>query len=169
MLARTIKKVHLTTTTKRCFTYDMREIKAMNSALQRKINVLKMFTEYKTFNYEQPEMTYDKKTGNVTIIDPKDRVQEKKRIIKNTDEVNQMKKQLYDELGLDQDGLPKDTTDPKKVDVNELSERLKRLRENIPDNLDFDPNQFYQFSRDFMRVDIGLMIQRPPIFVHLRN
>jgi hypothetical protein len=46
----------------------------MNAKLQRKINVLRMFTDYKTFNYEQPEMTYDKKTGNVTIIDPKDKV-----------------------------------------------------------------------------------------------
>jgi hypothetical protein len=28
---------------------------------------------------------------------------------------------------------------------------------------------FYQFTRDFMRVDVGLMIQRPPVFVHMRE
>ena len=32
-----------------------------------------------------------------------------------------------------------------------------------------DPAQFYVFSRDFMRVDVGLMIQRAPIFMHMRD
>ena len=34
------------------------------------------------------------------------------------------------------------------------------------EELDIDPSHFYVFSRDQMRVDIGLMIQRPPIFLH---
>ena len=32
-----------------------------------------------------------------------------------------------------------------------------------------DPSQFYAFSRDKMRIDVGLMIQRPPIFVRMRD
>jgi hypothetical protein len=44
-----------------------------------------MYTEHKTFNYEQPRMTYDKATGEVTIHDPKDEIKEK-RIINNLDE-----------------------------------------------------------------------------------
>jgi len=35
--------------------------------------------------------------------------------------------------------------------------------------LDIDPTNFYVFSRDFMRVDVGLMIQRPPIFMQMRQ
>jgi len=35
--------------------------------------------------------------------------------------------------------------------------------------MEVDPSQFYVFSRDFMRVDVGLMIQRPPIFMTMRK
>jgi hypothetical protein len=34
---------------------------------------------------------------------------------------------------------------------------------------DLDPTAFNVFSRDFMRVDVGLMIQRPPIFLTMRD
>lgn len=52
--------------------YNVNEIRKLQNKLQRKINILKMFTEYQDFNYEPPQMTYDKATGNVTIIDPKE-------------------------------------------------------------------------------------------------
>jgi hypothetical protein len=45
-----------------------------------------MFTDHKKFNYEQPRMTYDKTTGDVTIHDPKDDIKQN-RIINNIDEV----------------------------------------------------------------------------------
>lgn len=32
-----------------------------------------------------------------------------------------------------------------------------------------DPSMYYAFTKDFMRVDIGLMIQRPPIFMYMRK
>jgi hypothetical protein len=34
---------------------------------------------------------------------------------------------------------------------------------------DIDPSSFPVFSRDFMRVDVGLIIQRPPIFMHFSD
>ncbi len=34
---------------------------------------------------------------------------------------------------------------------------------------DVDPTAFHVFSRDFMRVDVGLLIQRPPIFMTMRE
>jgi hypothetical protein len=79
---------NLVSTQTRQFGYDIKEIEAMNAALQRKLNVLRMFTEYKDFNYEQPQMDYDKATGNVTILDPRDRVKPKKKIITSVDEIN---------------------------------------------------------------------------------
>lgn len=37
------------------------------------------------------------------------------------------------------------------------------------EDVQFDDSQFYVFSKDMMRVDIGLMIQRPPIFMRMRD
>lgn len=36
-------------------------------------------------------------------------------------------------------------------------------------DFDLDPSAFLVFSRDFMRVDVGLMIQRAPIFMTMRD
>ena len=36
-------------------------------------------------------------------------------------------------------------------------------------DFDMDPSAFHIFSRDFMRVDVGLFIQRPPIFMTMRE
>lgn len=36
-------------------------------------------------------------------------------------------------------------------------------------DFDIDPTAFQVFSRDFMRVDVGLLIQRPPIFLTMRD
>ena len=43
-------------------------------------------------------MTYDKKTGDVTIIDPSEH--KKKKIIRNVDEVEAARQALFAELGL---------------------------------------------------------------------
>ena len=40
----------------------------MDQKLKRKLNKLRMFTEDREFTYEPPQMTYDKATGDVTII-----------------------------------------------------------------------------------------------------
>lgn len=60
----------------------------MHQRLMRKINVLRMYTDQAEFGYEQPKMTYDKKTGEVTIeeVDKKN-----DRIIKSVDEVRTAK------------------------------------------------------------------------------
>ena len=34
---------------------------------------------------------------------------------------------------------------------------------------DIDPTEFFVFSRDFLRVDVGLIIARPPIFLTMRK
>ena len=78
----------------RNFAYDAMEIKRMNAELQRKINVLKMFTKEREWNYEQPQMTYDKETGDVTIHTASELLK-KKKIIRNFDDVEKMKEQLH--------------------------------------------------------------------------
>ena len=109
----------------------MREIARMNAQLQRKINILKLFTEEKEWNYEKPEMTYDKATGEVTIHEKE---KKNKRIINNLDEYEQSKQDLYKELGLESDGLPGDGTDTEKLRAG-----LRELELKGVEDLDVDP------------------------------
>ena len=105
----------------RSFGYDMREIRKLNARLQRKINVLKLYTEHTDYNYEQPTMTYDRETGDVTIHDPTDKKKQKK-IIRSVDETEKAKHELLKELGLDADGFPTDKK-PSEVDAEALGEK----------------------------------------------
>jgi len=97
-------------------------------------------------------MTYDKATGDVTIHDPKNDVKQN-RIINNIDEAIEEKKKLFEELDLDSEGLPKGPIEPE-----ELAKKYKKIKESMIEELDIDPSQFYAFSRDKMRIDVGLMI-----------
>lgn len=107
-------------------------------------------------------MTYDKATGDVTIHE---KSQKTKRFIKSFDDVEKMRKELYEENDLDEQGLPKEGADPDK-----LKDSLKQsaLRQQM-EHLDIDPSVFYAFTSDLMRVDVGLIIQRPPIFLRMRE
>jgi hypothetical protein len=111
-----------------------------------------MFTDHKKFNYEQPRMTYDKTTGDVTIHDPKDDIKQN-RIINNIDEVLEEKQKLFEELELDSEGMP-----TKPIDVEELSEKYKIVKKQFEEEYEVDPSQFYAFARDKMRIDVGMMI-----------
>jgi len=42
-----------------------------------------MFTQYETYNYQQPEMEYDRATGDVTILDPDRNKPEPPKVIMN--------------------------------------------------------------------------------------
>ena len=54
------------------------------------------------------------------------------------------------------------------MNMDSVKDDFKRYREEFSKEYDFDPGQFYVFSRDFMRVDVGLMISRPAIFARMR-
>ena len=115
-------------------------------------------------------MTYNKETGDVIIHDPSEK-KAKKKIIRSLDEQETAKRQLFDELGLDSDGFPKDKK-ASEVDPEELAQKhlegMKRINAES-DSFNLDPSMYYAFTKDFMRVDIGLMIQRPPIFLYMRK
>jgi hypothetical protein len=67
-----------------------------------------MFGEFKDFNYEKPNMVYDKKSGEMKILDAKKGAKEvKKRMIKSMDDMIKEKKALFTEVGLDDEGRPK--------------------------------------------------------------
>ena len=125
----------------------------MNAQLQRKINVIKMFTKEKEWNYEEPNMTYDKETGDVTIH-ASIKSQRKKRIINSVDDVEKLRKQLEKEQGLEEDGLPKEGADLNHIKQKLVDDELKMLEER----LEIDPSNFYAFTTDMMRIDVGLII-----------
>ena len=55
------------------------------------------------------------------------------------------------------------------VKQQELIRRAERIRESFKADYDFDPAQFYCFSKDMLRIDVGLIIQRAPIFMRFRE
>ena len=147
----------------RSFSYDHGEIKKLELKVRRKLQILRMFSDLKDFDYEPPQMQYDKKTGEVKIIEKKQGAN--KKVIGNVDDLEKEKKALFAELGLDEEGKPKNPKEP----VEKVAEKIKAAQDRMIRDFDVDPTAFHVFSRDFMRVDVGLLIQRPPIFMAMRE
>lgn len=78
------------------------------------------------------------------------------------------KQALYDELELEQDGFPKGA-DPSKVNTDDLATKLMQLKQSEVNKWESDPSLTYATTIDSMRVDVGLLIMRPPIFLHMRD
>ena len=121
----TTKKLLTPLSSVRHFAYSIKENDKLRSEINRKVNVLQMFTKYKDYNHKEPTMSYDSKTGEVTI---KEANQGKKRIIRDIDEISREKAKLYEELGLDSGGMPIGQ-DPEDVDKEQLSEKLRQVRD----------------------------------------
>jgi hypothetical protein len=110
-------------------------------------------------------MQFDRKTGEIKILEKKDDPAKRpKKIVQNLDDFNQEKAKLFKEMGLDSEGKSNNTKEP----VDKYAEKLKVASERMYEEFDVDPSGFYVFSRDNMRVDCGLIIQRPPIFLTMR-
>jgi len=127
----------------------------MKALLDRKFRVLQMYTTEKGFDYEPPQMEFDRKTGEIKILEKKEDEKKKpKKIVQNLEEFNKEKIKLYKELGLDEQGY---TTNPKEP-IDKYAEKLRKASDRMMEEYDVDPSGFYVFSRDDMRVDCGLII-----------
>lgn len=49
------------------FSYDHRELYKLEMQVKKKLNMLRIFTDLKEFNYEAPQMYYDKQSGEIKI------------------------------------------------------------------------------------------------------
>jgi hypothetical protein len=76
-------------------------VRELQFKFNRKLNVLRLFNEEPEFTYVPPQMTYDKATGDINIIDPK--AGKTKKIIKSFKELDAEKKKLFKELGINED------------------------------------------------------------------
>lgn len=86
-----------------------------------------MFSEHRKFNYIPPSMTYNKETGDVTIIEGKDMEDSKRKIITSVDEAKKVRQELFDELDLDDEGLPRNTP-VDEIDLDQHASKVKKLR-----------------------------------------
>ena len=96
---------------KACFSYDHGELKKLELKVKRKLQVLRMFSELKEFDYEAPSMSYDKKTGEINIeegkADKEAALKKKsKKMIGSMDDLEKERKALFAEVGLDEAGQP---------------------------------------------------------------
>lgn len=131
---------------------DYRELRALDLEFQRKLNMLRMHTEQREFNYQQPEMIYDKKTGDVKIIEKS--ANEKKNIIRSMDDLDRERQALTAEI------------EGRAPEVSEADAQAAAVSRFLKET-DVDPSTFPVMSRDGLRVDVGLIVQRPPIFAHV--
>lgn len=99
-------------------------------------------------------MIYDKATGDVEIIDKN--AGKKKKILRSVTDVSK-----------ERDAIEREIMGNDALDDEQKREQLTEILLDFTDKFDVDPTKFPVFSRDGMRVDIGLLVQRPPIFVKM--
>ena len=97
-------------------------------------------------------MYYDKTTGEIKIEEKAKDVGVKKRIVKNNDGLEKERLKILRAEGLAGSGAAEG------MKVDEYSDRILKATKRMNDELDIDPREFYVFSRDFMRVDVGLIV-----------
>ena len=125
---------------------------------------MKMVTEHADFTYEPPNMIYDKSTGDVQIIQKE--ILKKPTIIQSYDDMTREKAALLKEMGIKDGDLNNHDI---AGNLEETADVIYKVDDRIDKEWDFDPSKFNVFSRDQFRIDIGLIIMRPPIFLHMRD
>jgi len=96
----------------------------MRLAVERRLRVMRYYTEEKDFDYEPPEMYYDKKSGEIKIAEKKaDPNAKSRKLIKNTDDVERERKRLFKEEGLNEEGKMDDLNTP----VDKYAEKIKKV------------------------------------------
>ena len=54
---------------RRNFVVDIRDLHALRNKLRKKAALLNVLVDYNKFDYEKPEMKYDKDTGDITLVE----------------------------------------------------------------------------------------------------
>jgi hypothetical protein len=92
----------------------------MQSKIERQFKILDMYTEHREFNYEPPQMTYDRATGEINILERK--VEKKtSKIVNNMDEMEEERKRILKEVGLDENGRSLNPDEP----IDEYAEKIR--------------------------------------------
>jgi len=127
------------------------QMKFVKSQLKKMRDTMRSLEEERFFTFEQKEAKYDPKTGKIEIIEIKQKPDAK--IIKNFDDLEKEKEKLNTEFA-------------EQASVDELAERYREMYENLDVGYTIDKSDFYAETQDHMRIDAGLIIMRPPIFLY---
>ena len=121
--------------TQRSFSVTWSELHQIDAKVRRKVNKMKMYTEQSEFTYEPPKMSYDKSTGDVTII-PKT-IRKKPTIIQSNDDMERERQALYKEMGIEDGNIENlDVTG----DVEAAAEKIYQAKKKMDDDWDIKFN-----------------------------
>ncbi len=87
------------------------------------MKVMSYYTEQKDFDYEAPDMFYDKKSGEIKIQEKQKEEGSAKKIIKNTNDLDLERKRLFAEEGLNEEGKLDDVNLP----VDKYAASIKKV------------------------------------------
>ena len=131
--------------------------KYCKAQLEKMTSMMKKLNEERFFQYEKKEAKYDPKTGRIEIINID--MQKPKTIIKNFDDLQKEKAKLHQEFKLT-------TEDVEKSSTEELAQGYAKLLERTNEGYEVDKSDFYANTWDYMRIDWGIIVMRPPIFMY---
>lgn len=139
--------------------YDGSELqkKYIKQQMNRLFRTMKLLEQERFFQYEKKKAKYDPKTGKIELYNIE--MKEPKKVIKSYDDLEKEKEKLHKEFKL----TPEDA---ENASVDELSEGYAKLIERNTEGYKIDPADFYAKTLDHMRVDCGLIIMRPAIFLY---
>jgi hypothetical protein len=97
-----------------------------------------MFSDLRDFDYEPPTMQYDKKTGDIKIIEGgkgaqaagKAAAKSTKKVIGNVDDLEKERAALFKELGLDEQGYSNNPKEP----IDKYADKIKAAEEALRGN-----------------------------------
>ena len=110
-------------------------------------------------------MEYNKETGDVKIIEEKRKA---KRIIQNTDDLERERNAVLKEVNMESEDLA-------SMDLStaarqqEIAEKLALGMKMLEEETQLDPTKMFVFGKDYTRIDLGLIISRPAIFMHMHD
>ncbi|CAI2372012.1 unnamed protein product [Moneuplotes crassus] len=125
--------------------------------LERMMKTMENMQEERFFDYERRKAKYDPKTGKIELL--RFTLKPEKKIIKNFDDMQREKAELSKELKLS-------AKDVESASEDELAKRYEQLYERTEEGYLINRADFYAESIDKMRIDCGLIVQRPPIFLY---
>jgi len=114
--------------------------------------------QHREFKFDDKVAIYDKKTGDVFLKE--DEKREKKRVDFEgfRKEIEYMKEQLE----ADDESIAQAT-------IEEAAKNIKDYQlflDDLSNEFSINPREFYVSTKDEKRVDVGMMIRRPAIFVN---
>lgn len=143
---------------RRYFSVNQKELRKLRIEVSDLLRHHNLTHEHRQFDYENKIAVYNKETGDVFLKEEEKRVKKKVDFQGFQDEIKYMKEQLE----VDDASIAEQTIEEAAVKIKEYQQFLDEI------SLDYsiNPRDFYVSTKDFKRVDVGMIIRRPAIFMN---